>query len=51
MRPSIHWTMPSWQRTGIYSYPTREVRTIEWIGRHTAHEGEHHLIDIARQLQ
>jgi hypothetical protein len=39
-----------WQRTGIYSYPTREIRTLEWIGRHTIHEGEHHLLDIARQL-
>jgi hypothetical protein len=39
-----------WQRTGIYGYPTREVRTIEWIGRHTCHEGEHHLMDITRDL-
>jgi hypothetical protein len=39
-----------WQRTGIYSYPTRELRTLEWIGRHTIHEGEHHLLDVARQL-
>ncbi len=39
-----------WQRTGVYNYPTREVRTIEWIGRHTIHEGEHHLMDIIRQL-
>jgi hypothetical protein len=40
-----------WQRTGIYSYPTREVRTLEWIGRHTIHEGEHHLLDLERQLR
>jgi hypothetical protein len=40
-----------WQRTGIYSYPTREVRTLEWVGRHTIHEGEHHLLDIERQLR
>ena len=38
-----------WERTGVYTYPTREVRTIEWIGRHTIHEGIHHLMDIARQ--
>lgn len=38
-----------WVRTGVYSYPTREVRTVEWIGRHTIHEGVHHLRDIARQ--
>src|SRR5262249_59813965 len=37
-----------WQRTGIYSWPERTVRTVEWIGRHTIHEGEHHLQDINR---
>jgi hypothetical protein len=35
-----------WQRTGIYNWPERRVRTVEWIGRHTIHEGEHHLQDI-----
>ncbi len=37
-----------WNRTGIYNYPERRVRTVEWIGRHTLHEGEHHLQDIDR---
>lgn len=37
-----------WSRTGIYNYPERRVRTVEWIGRHTVHEGEHHLQDIER---
>ncbi|HMG27110.1 MAG TPA: DinB family protein [Acidimicrobiia bacterium] len=37
-----------WRRTGIYNYPERRVRTIEWIGRHTVHEGEHHARDIDR---
>jgi S-DNA-T family DNA segregation ATPase FtsK/SpoIIIE len=36
----------AWQRTGVYNYPTTRVRTVEWIGRHTIHEGEHHLQDI-----
>jgi S-DNA-T family DNA segregation ATPase FtsK/SpoIIIE len=36
-----------WQRTGVYNWPSRQVRTVEWIGRHTIHEGEHHLQDIA----
>jgi hypothetical protein len=36
----------AWQRTGMYNYPTTRVRTVEWIGRHTVHEGEHHLQDI-----
>jgi len=37
-----------WQRTGIYNWPERRVRTVEWIGRHTIHEAEHHLHDIDR---
>jgi S-DNA-T family DNA segregation ATPase FtsK/SpoIIIE len=37
-----------WSRTGIYNYPQRRVRTVEWIARHTVHEGEHHLRDIDR---
>ena len=37
-----------WERTGIYNWPTTRVRTVEWIGRHTLHEGEHHLRDIDR---
>jgi S-DNA-T family DNA segregation ATPase FtsK/SpoIIIE len=36
----------AWTRTGIYNYPAPRVRTVEWIGRHTIHEGEHHLQDI-----
>lgn len=39
-----------WQRTGLYNWPTRQVRTVEWIGRHTLHEGHHHLLDMERQL-
>jgi hypothetical protein len=39
-----------WARTGVYGYPTKEVRTLEWIGRHTIHEGEHHVLDIERLL-
>jgi hypothetical protein len=35
-----------WARTGIYNYPTSQVRAVEWIGRHTIHEIEHHLHDI-----
>jgi DNA segregation ATPase FtsK/SpoIIIE, S-DNA-T family len=40
-----------WTRTGIYNYPERRVRTVEWIGRHTVHEGEHHLQDIERLVR
>jgi hypothetical protein len=36
----------SWQRTGVYSWPTREDRSVEWIAVHTVHELLHHLKDI-----
>jgi S-DNA-T family DNA segregation ATPase FtsK/SpoIIIE len=35
-----------WQRRGFYNWPTRQLRTVEWIGRHTVHEAEHHWRDI-----
>ena len=35
-------------RTGVYNWPHREVRTLLWLGRHTVHEGEHHLLDVRR---
>jgi hypothetical protein len=37
-----------WSRTGIYPWPTVESRTILWLGRHTVHELEHHLMDVTR---
>jgi len=39
-----------WQRTGVYPWPVREVRTVEWIGQRTAHELAHHLFDCERLL-
>lgn len=39
-----------WHRTGVYHWPTTEVRTVDWIGRHTVHELVHHLRDIDRLL-
>jgi len=39
-----------WDRTGVYHWPTTEVRTVDWIGRHTVHESVHHLHDIGRIL-
>lgn len=39
-----------WLRTGIYPWPVREVRTVEWIGRRTVHELAHHLFDERRLL-
>jgi S-DNA-T family DNA segregation ATPase FtsK/SpoIIIE len=37
-----------WTRTGIYNWPTVQSRTILWLGRHTVHELEHHLLDLTR---
>ena len=39
-----------WARTGVYGWPTREVRPVDWIGRHTVHELHHHLADVDRVL-
>ena len=39
-----------WARTGIYSYPTRRPRTMEWVVRNTLHELTHHLLDVDRGL-
>jgi hypothetical protein len=37
-------------RTGVYGWPVEAERTMAWVGRHTVHEGEHHLDDIRRGL-
>jgi S-DNA-T family DNA segregation ATPase FtsK/SpoIIIE len=39
-----------WLRTGLYQWPVPEIRTVEWIGRRTAHELAHHLFDERRLL-
>ncbi|MER7282921.1 DinB family protein [Dactylosporangium sp. NPDC000244] len=36
-------------RIGLYPWPEPVPRTLLWLGRHTVHEGEHHLMDIKRQ--
>lgn len=35
-----------WQRPCIYGYPAPAERTVAWLGRHTVHEGRHHLRDV-----
>ncbi|MFE9204445.1 DinB family protein [Micromonospora sp. NPDC007230] len=35
-------------RTGGYPWPQPQARTLLWLGQHTIHEGEHHLLDIRR---
>lgn len=39
-----------WLRDGLYPWPAPQVRTVEWIGRRTAHELAHHLFDERRLL-
>lgn len=39
-----------WNRTGIYNWPVKAERTLDWIARNTVHEGKHHLMDIDRLL-
>jgi hypothetical protein len=38
-------------RTMFYNYPERATRELEWVVKHTVHEGEHHLLDIGRVLR
>lgn len=40
----------AWLRVGIYPWPESHVRTVEWIGRRSAHELAHHLFDCRRLL-
>jgi hypothetical protein len=43
-------TPAGWARELTYNYPGPEVRDLAWVGRHTVHEGTHHLYDIHRVL-
>jgi len=39
-----------WVRTGVYLWPEPAIRTLEWVGRRTAHELAHHWFDDRRLL-
>jgi hypothetical protein len=39
-----------WDRTVVYNYPETHERSLRWLAVHTAHEVQHHLLDIRRQL-
>lgn len=39
-----------WNRRAVYSYPTRQERSLEWVAVHTLHEVVHHVLDIRRQV-
>jgi S-DNA-T family DNA segregation ATPase FtsK/SpoIIIE len=34
----------------VYNYPAPTERDVVWLGRHTVHEGEHHLGDVRAGL-
>lgn len=40
-----------WQRRCIYNFPDARERTVLWLGRHSVHEGEHHLRDVDAALR
>lgn len=44
-------TPEQWARTGLYQYPAATERDMRWLGRHTVHDGHHHLLDIGRSLR
>jgi len=37
-------------RTVVYHYPETHERSLRWLAVHTAHEVQHHLLDIRRQV-
>jgi S-DNA-T family DNA segregation ATPase FtsK/SpoIIIE len=39
-----------WSRVAVHPWPVRRERTMAWLGRHTVHEGVHHLGDVERVL-
>jgi S-DNA-T family DNA segregation ATPase FtsK/SpoIIIE len=30
----------------VYNFPEPSERTVVWLGQHTLHDAEHHLLDI-----
>jgi hypothetical protein len=39
-----------WDRTVVYNYPETNERSLRWLALHTAHDVQHHLLDIFRQV-
>jgi DinB superfamily len=40
----------AWARRLVYPWPAPTERNVAWVGRHTVHEGEHHLMDVHQVL-
>jgi DinB superfamily len=36
----------AWSRVIVYNWPTATERDLAWLGRHTVHEADHHLLDV-----
>jgi len=36
----------AWARRLVYNWPAATGRDLAWLGRHTVHEGDHHLTDV-----
>lgn len=43
-------TPADWNRSVVYSYPRRAVRSLQWVAVHTLHEVRHHTLDVRRQV-
>ncbi|MHB1534808.1 MAG: DinB family protein [Acidimicrobiales bacterium] len=41
----------AWDRRFLYNWPSTAEQDLAWLGRHTVHEGEHHLMDVVRVLE
>lgn len=39
-----------WVRQLTYNWPAAAAQDLAWLGRHTVHEGEHHLMDVGKVL-
>lgn len=39
-----------WDRTCVYNYPEPAKRSLHWFAVHVAHEVQHHVFDIRRQM-
>jgi S-DNA-T family DNA segregation ATPase FtsK/SpoIIIE len=40
----------SWSRRFVYNWPDPAEHDLAWLGRHTLHEGVHHLGDVRRVI-
>jgi hypothetical protein len=41
---------PTWGRRFVYNWPAAAENDLAWLGRHTVHEGQHHLMDVRQVL-